>query len=148
MQISYHSTLTKIQRLQNLKKKKKNFFLYRSVRPVPADITRNWPVRPVFFSIRIRRGYMYRFACQYSIYWPYQPVRYEIDSLGENARKIANLYIFKSWSVVVIVATLLLCYISGQVIHLFLTVLLTLHLHFLQHFSLTFTFLSSHYSIP
>ena len=29
MQISYHSALTKIQKLQNLKKKKKkNFFLY------------------------------------------------------------------------------------------------------------------------
>ena len=33
MQISYHFVLTKIQKLQNLKKKKKNFFLYRPVLP-------------------------------------------------------------------------------------------------------------------
>ena len=40
MQISYHSTLTKIQKLQNLKKKKKNSVL--------ARIARNWPVfKPV-----------------------------------------------------------------------------------------------------
>ena len=46
IQISYHSILTKIQKLQNFKKKKKkNFFLYRPVRPVPAGIARNWPVR-------------------------------------------------------------------------------------------------------
>ena len=48
MQISYHFVLTKIQKLQNLKKKKKNFFL------VPAGIARNWPVRPVFFPVRNR----------------------------------------------------------------------------------------------
>ena len=41
MQISYHSALTKIKKLKNLKKKKKNFFLYR-------------PVRPVFFPVRNR----------------------------------------------------------------------------------------------
>ena len=54
MQISYHSVLTKIQKLQNLKKKKKkkNFFLYWPVRPIPAGIARNWPVRPVFFPVR------------------------------------------------------------------------------------------------
>ena len=33
MQISYHFALTKIQKLQNLKKKKKNIFLYRPVLP-------------------------------------------------------------------------------------------------------------------
>ena len=58
IQISYHSILTKIQKLQNFKKKKKkNFFLYRPVRPVPAGIARNWPVRPVrpvFFPVRNR----------------------------------------------------------------------------------------------
>ena len=37
MQISYHSALTKIQKLQNLEKKK-NFFLYRPVRPVLPEI--------------------------------------------------------------------------------------------------------------
>ena len=56
VQISYHSALTKIQKLQNLKikkkiKKNKNFFLYRPVCPVLAGIARNWPVwlvQPVF----------------------------------------------------------------------------------------------------
>ena len=33
MQISYHFVLTKIQKLQNFLKKKKNFFLYRPVLP-------------------------------------------------------------------------------------------------------------------
>ena len=33
MQINYHSYLTKIQKLQNFKKKKKGFFLYRPVLP-------------------------------------------------------------------------------------------------------------------
>ena len=47
MQISYHSTLTKIQKIQNLKKKKKNSVL--------TGIARNWPVwlvRPVFKPVR------------------------------------------------------------------------------------------------
>ena len=47
MQISYHFTLKKIQKLQNLKKKIiiiiiiKLFFLYLPVSPVPAGIARN-----------------------------------------------------------------------------------------------------------
>ena len=40
MQISYHSALKKIKKLQNLKKKK-NFFLYRPARPVLVNIARN-----------------------------------------------------------------------------------------------------------
>ena len=40
IQISYYSALAKIQKLQNLKKKKR--------------IARNWLVRPVFFSVRNR----------------------------------------------------------------------------------------------
>ena len=51
MQISYHSALTKIQKLQNLKKKIKTFFLYWSVSPVPAG---TWPV---FFPVRNRGLY-------------------------------------------------------------------------------------------
>ena len=49
MQISYHSTLTKIQKLQNLKKKKKK------KKFVLIGIARNWPVwlvRPVFKPVR------------------------------------------------------------------------------------------------
>ena len=49
MQISYHSALTKIQKLQNFKKK--TFFF------VPAGIARNWPVRLVFFPVR-NRGFI------------------------------------------------------------------------------------------
>ena len=54
MQISYHFVLTKIQKLQNLKKKKKNFFLYRPVRLVLADskLAGTRLVRSVFFPIR------------------------------------------------------------------------------------------------
>ena len=59
MQVSYHSAITKIQKLQNLKKKKKkNFFLYRQFYlklAGTADI----------FSSTKQEGYMYRFACQY-----------------------------------------------------------------------------------
>ena len=73
MQISYHSALTKIQKLQNLKKKKKNFFLYRPVRPVPAGIARNWPVRPV----RGRYGrYFFRYETGGSSVPDCWPVRY------------------------------------------------------------------------
>ena len=43
MQISYHSTLTKIQKLQNLKKKKKY---------VPAGIDWNWLIWSVFKLVR------------------------------------------------------------------------------------------------
>ena len=50
MQISYHSALIKIQKLQNLKKKKK--ILYRPVRSVLAGIARNWLVQPIFFPVR------------------------------------------------------------------------------------------------
>ena len=53
IQISYHSALTKIQKLQNLKKKKKI---------VPTSIARNWLVWPVFFPVQnkgvIRIGFL------------------------------------------------------------------------------------------
>ena len=66
IQISYHSILTKIQKLQNLKNNnnnyKKNFF---SVPAGTPDIGRycpkltgmagTWLVRPVFFPVRNRR---------------------------------------------------------------------------------------------
>ena len=48
MQISYYFTLTKIQKLQNLKLKKKNFFLYWWVCSVSAGIARNWLI---FFPV-------------------------------------------------------------------------------------------------
>ena len=73
MQISYHSFLTKIQKLQNLKKKKKNFFLYRLVRLVPTGIARNWLVRPVWG----RYGrYFFWYGTGGSSVPNYWPVRY------------------------------------------------------------------------
>ena len=44
MQISYYSALTKIQKLQNFKKKKKN--------SIPTGIARNWSIRLVFKPVR------------------------------------------------------------------------------------------------
>ena len=79
MQISYHSVLTKIQKLQNFKKKKKkNFFLYRPVRPVPAGIARNWPVRGRYGR------YFFRYETGGSNVPDYWPVRYGIDNIGLN----------------------------------------------------------------
>ena len=46
MQIRYHYVLTKIQKLQNFKKKK--------LFSVSAGIAQNWPIRPVFFLVRNR----------------------------------------------------------------------------------------------
>ena len=83
MQISYHSALTKIQKLQNLKKKKKTFF-------VPAGTLNTDRYCPKLagtasiFSGTKQEGYTYRFACRYGIFQPYWPVRYGIDSLGIN----------------------------------------------------------------
>ena len=61
MQISYHFALTKIQKLQNLKKKKKNFFFVPAGThgtglycPKLAGMPGTWLVRPVFFPVRNR----------------------------------------------------------------------------------------------
>ena len=61
MQISYHSALTKIQKLQNLKKKKKTFFFTSWYCPKlagPAGI----------FSGTKQGGYTYRFAWYGTVY--------------------------------------------------------------------------------
>ena len=50
MQINYHSVLTKIQKLQNLKKKKK-FCTGRYTQYCPK-LAGTRPVRPVFFPVR------------------------------------------------------------------------------------------------
>ena len=61
MQISYHSILTKIQKLQNLKKKKKLFFVPtgtgRTGRYCPklVGMAGTKAVRSVFFPVRNRR---------------------------------------------------------------------------------------------
>ena len=62
MQISYHFALTKIQKLQNLKKKKKKTFFFVPAGtpgtglycPKLAGTPGTWPVRPVFFPVRNR----------------------------------------------------------------------------------------------
>ena len=60
MQISYHFALTKIQKLQNLKKKEKEFFFLVPIGmpstgrycPKLAGMTGTWLVRPVFKPVR------------------------------------------------------------------------------------------------
>ena len=88
MQISYHFALTKIQKLQNLKKKKKNFFFctgrYARYRPVLPEIGRyaRYMVGTLgIFSGTKQEGYTYWIACWYSIFRLYRLVRYGIDSL-------------------------------------------------------------------
>ena len=59
MQISYHSVLTKIQKLQNLKKKKKIYVpanMPGTGRYCPklVDTAGTRPVRPIFFPVRNR----------------------------------------------------------------------------------------------
>ena len=94
MQISYHFALTKIQKLQNLKKKKKNFFfLYRLVLPKLAGTAG-------IFSDTKQGGYTYRFACRYGIFRLYRPVRYEIDSLncnGPNRHMVVRILDHWEW---------------------------------------------------
>ena len=58
MQISYHSVLTKIQKLQNLKKKKKKIYVPAGTPgasrycPKFSGTAGTRPVRPVFFPVR------------------------------------------------------------------------------------------------
>ena len=76
MQINYHSALTKIQKLQNLKKKK-NFFLYRPIRLILAGIARNWLVWPVYgrYFFRYEIGELYVPVCLPVLYIPAGTVR-------------------------------------------------------------------------
>ena len=82
MQISNHSVLTKIQKLQNSKKKKKTF-------SIPASIARNWLVRLVFFPVQ-NRGVECT-GLRYDIFRLYQPVRYRIDNLDPKRPTIKPL---------------------------------------------------------
>ena len=58
MQISYHSALTKIQKLQNLKKEKKQQQHFSVPTGTPGTsryypkLASKWPVRPVFKPVR------------------------------------------------------------------------------------------------
>ena len=86
IQISYHSVLTKIQKLQNFKKKeKKNLFLYRPVLPEIGRYGRYEAGPAGIFSDTKQGGRVYRIAGRYGILRPYQPVRYGIDNLVWNS---------------------------------------------------------------
>ena len=61
IQISYHSTLTKIQKLQNLKKKKKKKKTFFSTGRYCPKLTGTANI----FSSTKQRGYMYQFVCRY-----------------------------------------------------------------------------------
>ena len=80
MQISYHSVLTKIQKLRNLKKKK-NFFPASAGTPGTNRYFSKLAGTAGIFSSTKQGGYMYQIACQYGTFRRYQSVRYEIDSL-------------------------------------------------------------------
>ena len=75
MQISYYFALTKIQKLQNLKLKKKLFSILVGM----LGIGRYCSKLANIFSGMKHGGYMYWFACRYGIY---QQLRYVIDSLS------------------------------------------------------------------
>ena len=102
MQISYHFALTKIQKLQNLKKKKKTFFFctgrYARYRPVLPEIGRyaRYMVGTLgIFSGTKQEGRTYRIAGRYGIFQPYQPVRYGIDNLVLNMMSVSSFgYIY------------------------------------------------------
>ena len=79
IQISYNFVLTKIQKLKNFKKKKKNFFLYR---PVFPEIGRYEAGTAGIFSGTKQGGWVYRIAGRYGIFRPVWPVRYGIDIHG------------------------------------------------------------------
>ena len=83
MQINYHSVLTKIQKLQNLKKKKKTFFCTGRYCPKLTGTAG-------IFSGMKQGGRMYRIAGRYGIFRPYRPVRYGIDNLVKLTYDVKN----------------------------------------------------------
>ena len=92
IQISYHFVLTKIQKLQNLKKKKKKTFFctgrYAQYRPVLPEIGRYEVGTAGIFSGTKQGGRTYRIAGRYDIFRPYRPVRYGIDNISNFTDKV------------------------------------------------------------
>ena len=86
MEISYHSVLTKIQKLQKFKKKKKKTFFctgrYAWYRPVLPEIVRysqyEAGIAGIFSGMK-QRGQAYQITGRYGIF---RPVRYGIDNLA------------------------------------------------------------------
>ena len=99
MQISYHSSFTKIQ-ITKLKKKKKKKLI--SVLPDTPGIgwnARNWPIQSMhnWYGQYLNRyeTSMIWYPCtyRYSTYRQYRPVRYGIDHLGLSGRFIFGLHL-------------------------------------------------------
>ena len=86
MQISYHSTLTKIQKLQNLKIKKKiknkKLFFVPAGTPGTGRYCPKLTDTAGIFSGTKQGSRMYRIAGRYGIFRQYRPVRYGIDNLA------------------------------------------------------------------
>ena len=85
MQINYHLVLTKIQKLQNWKKKKNTYFytiLYRPKHPKSLDMV---DTRPIFKPIRnVDVSLLVHVSVRYISVVPASTVRYGIDYLGLN----------------------------------------------------------------
>ena len=64
MQISYHSALTKIQKLQNLEKKKKKKSVLTSMPGIGWYCPKLAGMADIFSGTK-HGGYMYKFACRY-----------------------------------------------------------------------------------
>ena len=79
MQISYHFVLIKITKLQNLKKK---LFSVLVGTPGAGRYCPKLSGTTGIFSGTKQGGRAYRIAGRYGIFWPYRPIRYEIDNLG------------------------------------------------------------------
>ena len=79
MQISYHSALTKIQKLQNLLKKKKENFFFCTGRYCPklAGTVGTRPVQRVFFLVR-NKGVIHTGLRASTIYFG-QTGRYDME---------------------------------------------------------------------
>ena len=70
MQVSYHSILTKIQKLQKKKTKKKNFFfLYQPVLPKIGQYGRYGRYLNRYETLAFRYWYMYRYGTYRSVWY-------------------------------------------------------------------------------
>ena len=85
MQISYHSVLTKIQKLQNFKTKKKKKKLFSVPTGTPSTGRYCSKLAGIFSGTK-QGGRVYRIVGWYDIFRPYQPVRYGIDNLDLHRR--------------------------------------------------------------
>ena len=94
MQISYHFTLTKIQKLQ---KKKKTFSIMAGTPGTGWYCLKLASTAGIFSGIK-QGGYMYQIAYRYGIFRRYRPVWYGIDSLDMNWVLVHYAIFFISFS--------------------------------------------------